>query len=67
LRAVGAGYSNKEIANRLTVSEGTVKSHMKSILPKLNARDRAHAVMIAVKRGMPGCLEFSTAARCETI
>jgi DNA-binding NarL/FixJ family response regulator len=52
LRAVGAGYSNKRIAKRLTVSEGTVKSHMKSILPKLNARDRTHAVMIAVKRGM---------------
>jgi DNA-binding NarL/FixJ family response regulator len=52
LRAVGAGYSNKQIARQLTVSEGTVKSHMKSILPKLNARDRTHAVMIAVKRGM---------------
>lgn len=52
LRGVGAGYSNKQIALRLTISEGTVKSHMKSILPKLNARDRTHAVMIAVKRGM---------------
>lgn len=52
LRAVGAGYSNKQIAKRLAISESTVKSHMKSILPKLNARDRTHAVMIAVKRGM---------------
>lgn len=52
LRAVGAGYSNKQIAKRLSISESTVKSHMKSILPKLNARDRTHAVMIAVKRGM---------------
>jgi DNA-binding NarL/FixJ family response regulator len=52
LRGVGAGYSNKQIALRLTISEGTVKSHMKSILPKLSARDRTHAVMIAVKRGM---------------
>jgi DNA-binding NarL/FixJ family response regulator len=52
LRGVGAGYSNKQIALRLAISEGTVKSHMKSILPKLNARDRTHAVMIAVKRGM---------------
>jgi|GEM_PF-2411619 DNA-binding CsgD family transcriptional regulator len=33
------------------ISEGTVKVHMKSILPKLGARDRTHAVMIAVKRG----------------
>ena len=52
LRAVGAGYYNKQIAKRLAISESTVKSHMKSILPKLNARDRTHAVMIAVKRGM---------------
>jgi len=52
LRAVGSGYSNKQIATRLAISESTVKSHMKSILPKLNARDRTHAVMIAVKRGM---------------
>ena len=44
--------SNKQIANRLAITESTVKSHMKSILPKLNARDRTHAVMIAVKRGM---------------
>ena len=33
-------------------SEGTVKAHMKSILPKLGARDRTHAVMTAVKRGI---------------
>jgi len=52
LRAVGSGFSNKQIAARLAISESTVKSHMKSILPKLNARDRTHAVMIAVKRGM---------------
>src|ERR1044071_2056568 len=52
LRAVGSGYSNKQIAKRLAISESTVKSHMKSILPKLNARDRTHAVMIAVQRGM---------------
>jgi DNA-binding NarL/FixJ family response regulator len=52
LRAVGSGFSNKQIAARLSISESTVKSHMKSILPKLNARDRTHAVMIAVKRGM---------------
>jgi DNA-binding NarL/FixJ family response regulator len=52
LRAVGAGLSNKQIASRLAISESTVKSHLKSILPKLNAHDRTHAVMIAVKRGM---------------
>lgn len=52
LRQVGAGNSNKQIALRLQISEGTVKAHMKSILPKLDARDRTHAVMIAVKRGI---------------
>jgi DNA-binding NarL/FixJ family response regulator len=52
LRRVGAGNSNKQIAAQLSISEGTVKGYMKSILPKLGARDRTHAVMIAVKRGI---------------
>jgi DNA-binding NarL/FixJ family response regulator len=52
LRRVGGGLSNKQIAQQLAISEGTVKAHMKSILPKLGARDRTHAVMIAVKRGI---------------
>ncbi len=52
LRWVGAGHSNKEIAARLSITEGTVKAHMKSILPKLRARDRTHAVITAVKRGI---------------
>jgi two-component system, NarL family, response regulator len=52
LRRVGTGNSNKQIAVQLAISEGTVKAHMKSILPKLGAHDRTHAVMIAVKRGI---------------
>jgi DNA-binding NarL/FixJ family response regulator len=52
LRRVAAGKSNKLIAAELDISEGTVKSHMKSILPKLDASDRTHAVMIALKRGI---------------
>jgi DNA-binding NarL/FixJ family response regulator len=52
LRRVGSGNSNKQIAVQLAISEGTVKAHMKNILPKLGARDRTHAVMIAVKRGI---------------
>ena len=52
LRRVAAGKSNKVIAAELDISEGTVKTHMKSILPKLDARDRTHAVMIALKRGI---------------
>lgn len=52
LRRVAAGKSNKLIAAELSITEGTVKTHMKSILPKLDASDRTHAVMIALKRGI---------------
>jgi two-component system, NarL family, response regulator len=52
LRRVAAGKPNKLIAVELAISEGTVKTHMKSILPKLDATDRTHAVMIALKRGI---------------
>jgi DNA-binding NarL/FixJ family response regulator len=51
LRSVANGNSNKIIASRLNVSEATVKGHMKSILSKLAANDRTHAVMIAMRRG----------------
>jgi DNA-binding NarL/FixJ family response regulator len=52
LKRVAAGQSNKLIAAELDISEGTVKTHMKSILPKLDASDRTHAVMIALRRGI---------------
>ena len=52
LRRVAAGQSNKQIASALGVSESTVKAHIHSILPKLNASDRTHAVTIALKRGI---------------
>ena len=52
LRRVAAGNSNKLIAVELDISEGTVKTHMKSILPKLAAADRTHAVTIALKCGI---------------
>ncbi|WP_158942960.1 response regulator transcription factor [Granulicella sp. S190] len=51
LRDVAKGSSNKVIAMRLAISEHTVKGHLKSILSKLDASDRTHAVMIALKRG----------------
>ncbi len=51
LRAVAAGNSNKIIANTLEISEDTVKGHMKNIMAKLQANDRTHAVLIAMKRG----------------
>jgi DNA-binding NarL/FixJ family response regulator len=51
LRLVASGHSNKLAAARLSVSEDTVKNHMSSILTKLSANDRTHAVTIAMKRG----------------
>jgi DNA-binding NarL/FixJ family response regulator len=51
LKRVATGNSNKIIAEQLTVSEATVKGHMKSIFSKLGANDRTHAVTIAMKRG----------------
>jgi DNA-binding NarL/FixJ family response regulator len=52
LRQVASGNSNKLIASQLRISEATVKGHMKSILSKLGANDRTHAVTIAIKRGI---------------
>ena len=51
LQLVAIGRSNKIIGDELSISEETVKSHMKSILGKLAADDRTHAVTLAVKRG----------------
>lgn len=50
LRHVAAGNSNKIVAGMLGVSEDTIKAHMKSIMEKLGARDRTHAVTIAFQR-----------------
>jgi DNA-binding NarL/FixJ family response regulator len=54
LQKVAAGRSNKIAADELGISEETVKTHMKSILAKLAASDRTHAVTIATKRGILG-------------
>lgn len=51
LRSVATGNSNKIIASQMSITEATVKGHMKSILSKLGANDRTHAVTIALKRG----------------
>lgn len=51
LREVATGLSNKIVADRLSVSEATIKGHLRSILQKLKANDRTHAVTIAIKRG----------------
>lgn len=49
---VALGFSNKRIANQMGISAETVKSHMKSILAKVKARDRAEAVVTALRRGI---------------
>jgi DNA-binding NarL/FixJ family response regulator len=52
LRLIVVGNANKEIASRLAINEETVKSRVKSILIKLGANDRTHAVTIGLKRGI---------------
>ena len=52
LRLIAAGNSNKQIADVLFVAEATIKSRVTNILSKLDASDRAHAVTIALKRGI---------------
>jgi DNA-binding NarL/FixJ family response regulator len=52
LRLVAAGNANKEIGVLLSLTEVTIKSHVRNILSKLGANDRTHAVTIALKRGI---------------
>lgn len=52
LKLVSNGMNNKEIADALVISEGTVKNHLSSILAKLSARDRIQAVEIARRNGL---------------
>jgi len=51
LNSVAGGNSNKEIANLFNISENTVKNHLTSIMQKLDARDRTHAVVTALRQG----------------
>ena len=52
LRLIAEGNANKEIATLLCVSEETVKGQVRNILSKLGAKDRTHAAMIGLKRGI---------------
>jgi len=52
IQAMARGNSNRRIAEALSINVGTVKGHVKSILAKLDARDRTHAVVVALQRGL---------------
>ena len=52
LRLIGTGATNREIADRLVVSEGTVKNHVSSILSRLGLRDRTQAALFAHEHGL---------------
>lgn len=54
LALVGAGATNPEIAVRLNIAEGTVKTHIGSIFTKLGLRDRAAAIIYALRHGLAG-------------
>jgi DNA-binding NarL/FixJ family response regulator len=52
LRLIAGGNANKLVADQLSITEETVKFHVRNILSKLGASDRTHAVTIALKRGI---------------
>jgi DNA-binding NarL/FixJ family response regulator len=52
VRLIAEGSANKEIAAQLAISEDTVKGQVRNILSKLGAKDRTHAAMIALRRGI---------------
>ncbi len=51
LNYIANGNTNKQIASILQISEQTIKNHVSAILRKLNANDRAHAVVLAIRHG----------------
>ncbi len=52
LRLMAEGYTNKEIAEQLSVAEVTVKKHVQNIMAKLGATDRTHAAILALRLGL---------------
>ncbi|HKV36365.1 MAG TPA: response regulator transcription factor [Pyrinomonadaceae bacterium] len=52
LQLIRDGYKNKQIGERLSISDNTVDFHVKNIIDKLGAKDRTHAVTIATRRGL---------------
>jgi len=60
LNHIANGSSNKQIAYTLQISEQTIKNHVSNILRKLNANDRAHAVVLAIRYGWISADELQT-------
>jgi len=54
LAELAKGLSNNEIANRLHLSEGTIRNHISAILSKLQVSDRTQAAILAIKHGLDG-------------
>jgi DNA-binding NarL/FixJ family response regulator len=52
LELMRLGITNKEIGSQLNLTEGTIKSHVREIMTKLNAISRTEAVNLAVQRGL---------------
>lgn len=52
LRLIANGNANKEVARKLSLTEETVKGHLKNIFAKLSVNDRTHAVTVGLKRGI---------------
>lgn len=52
LNLVAGGYSNRDIADALTIAESTVKVHVSRVIDKLGANDRTEAVVIGIRRGV---------------
>jgi DNA-binding NarL/FixJ family response regulator len=52
LRLIGRGFSNSDIATRLSLSEGTVRNHVSAIFAKLEINDRTQAAIIAIRHGL---------------
>lgn len=52
LRALAQGLSNREIADKLVITEGTVKNHVSNLIAKLNVRDRTQAILKAQELGL---------------
>jgi DNA-binding NarL/FixJ family response regulator len=52
LKLIAEGLSNKEVGAQLGISEATTEKHMTSVLTKLGAKDRTHALRIGLERGI---------------